>query len=69
MNVMSPEETLRVKLAALLQQHRALDDEVTRLYTDAAACSLDLQRLKRRKLALRDEIAALQDRITPDIIA
>ena len=69
MGVMNPVDTLRVKLSALLQEHRRLNEEVDRLGREALTPSLELQRMKKRKLALRDEINALQDRITPDIIA
>lgn len=69
MKVMTPEETLRVELAALLEEHRQLNEEVDALAADARTPSLELQRLKKRKLALKDRISALQDRLRPDIIA
>ncbi|MEL6979626.1 MAG: DUF465 domain-containing protein [Pseudomonadota bacterium] len=69
MKVMSREETLRVKLEALLAEHRRLDEEVDELSAAGIACSLELQRLKKRRLRLKDEIAQLRDRVTPDIIA
>lgn len=69
MKVMSRAEALRVKLDALLSEHRRLDEEVDMLAARGLTPSLELQRLKRRRLALKDEIAALRDRITPDIIA
>lgn len=69
MKIMSPEETLRVTLAALQSEHRRLDEEVARRSADPTTPSLDLQRMKRRKLALKDRIEALKDRLNPDIIA
>lgn len=70
MHIMNAEETLRMKLEALLAEHRSLDQQVAELASRAAgALQLELQRLKRRKLALKDEITVLRDRLEPDIIA
>ena len=69
MKVMTPEEALKVKLRALLDEHRRVNDEVDTLAGGLATPSLELQRLKKRKLALKDQIIALQDRLRPDIIA
>lgn len=69
MEIMSREEAVRVKLEALLAEHRRLDQEVDALSARGLTSSLELQRLKKRRLALKDQIAALRDRITPDIIA
>ena len=70
MHIMSAEETLRMKLEALMAEHRRLDLEVSDLAMRAAgALQLELQRLKRRKLAIKDEITVLRDRLEPDIIA
>lgn len=69
MTVMSAEETLRVKLQALLCEHRSLNTRVDQLTKAAMIPSLDLARLKKRKLALRDQITALRSQIEPDIIA
>ena len=69
MEIMSREEAVRVKLEALLAEHRRLDEEVDALSARGLATSLELQRLKKRRLALKDQITALRDRITPDIIA
>ncbi|MEL6570736.1 MAG: DUF465 domain-containing protein [Pseudomonadota bacterium] len=62
-------EVLRVKLAVLKQEHRDLDDAIHALHERGVPDMLTLQRLKRQKLALKDEIAVLEDRVTPDIIA
>lgn len=69
MKVLSREETLKIKLRALLEEHRRVDDAVAAMAERPAPESLELQRMKRRKLALKDEITAVQDQITPDIIA
>jgi len=66
---MEQNEVLRVKLAVLKQDHRDLDDAIAALHDKGLTDVLTLQRLKRQKLALKDRIAALEDRITPDIIA
>ena len=59
----------REVLALLKVEHRLLDTEIDRM-TSAGNCDqLELARMKKRKLHLRDEIAQLADRITPDIIA
>jgi hypothetical protein len=61
-------EALKAKIAALKSEHRALDDTIARV--DQAAFNLvDLQRLKKRKLALKDLIAKLESQLLPDIIA
>lgn len=60
---------LRVKLATKRQEHRDLDEAVEALHEKGRADALTLQRLKRQKLALKDEIRRLEDEITPDIIA
>ena len=66
---MESDDVLRVKLAVLRREHRDLDDAVEALHDKGNVDVLTLQRLKRRKLALKDAIAALEDRLTPDIIA
>lgn len=59
---------LRVKLAALRDEHRALDAETTAL-GESGYDQIKLARLKKRKLAIKDEINALEDVLLPDIIA
>jgi hypothetical protein len=50
-------------------EHRDLDDAIGALVEKGTADQLTLQRLKKRKLALKDKISRLEDRLTPDIIA
>ena len=65
----SSEGAIRAKLAALESEHRDLDDVIARLAESAPFDQLQIQRLKKRKLALKDEISRLQDLLLPDIIA
>ena len=58
-----------IDLARLQQEHRDLDAAIEALHLSPAPDLLRLQRLKKRKLALRDRIAFIEDQITPDIIA
>ncbi len=58
-----------VQLHQLESEHRDLDDVIERLSEDKPFDQLKLQRLKKRKLALRDEITKLRSQILPDIIA
>jgi hypothetical protein len=57
------------RLAELKGEHRALDERIQALGADPDADQLEIARLKKRKLRLRDEIAILADRCIPDIIA
>ncbi len=57
------------ELAKLQQEHRDLDAAIEALHQSPAPDLLRLQRLKKRKLHLRDRISFLEDQITPDIIA
>lgn len=66
---MDEPEVLRVKLAVLRDEHRDLDAAIHALHGKGVPDMLTLQRLKRQKLALKDRIRVLEDRITPDIIA
>ena len=61
-------DSLLRKLHELRSEHRDLDTVIARL-AEAGTNQLHLQRLKKRKLALKDEIAALADAIVPDILA
>ena len=57
------------RLVRLRQEHRDLDSAIDALRALAASDQLQLARLKKRKLRLRDEIALLEDQLIPDIIA
>ncbi|WP_430637255.1 DUF465 domain-containing protein [Sphingomonas hankookensis] len=63
------ESDLEHRLGLLRIEHRDLDDAIAALASAAQADQLQLARLKRRKLRLRDEIAAVEDQLIPDIIA
>jgi hypothetical protein len=63
------ERELEAELARLQQEHRDLDAAIDALHQSPAPDLLRLQRLKKRKLQLRDRIAFIEDQITPDIIA
>lgn len=63
------EPNLKARLAALRQEHRDLDAAIEALRAIAAQDQLQLARLKKRKLRLKDEIALLEDLAVPDIIA
>jgi hypothetical protein len=58
-----------LEIQRLKQEHRDLDAAIDALLTINAPDQLQLQRFKKRKLALRDRIAFLEDQLTPDIIA
>jgi hypothetical protein len=63
------EARLRSRIAALREEHQDLDDSVRALEAMPRADQLQIARLKKKKLILRDQIAKLEDRLTPDIIA
>ena len=60
---------IEARLLALEIEHRDLDDVIARLSADPYQDQLQLRRLKKRKLVLKDSIARLRDRLIPDIIA
>ena len=60
---------LETELARLREEHRDLDSAIDALERSVAGDQLQIQRLKKRKLVLRDRITHLEDQITPDIIA
>ncbi len=66
---MSDEEALRRKLDELKTEHRDLDDLIGRFVNQFPHDQLQLQRLKKRKLVLKDMIARFESRLVPDIIA
>jgi len=63
------EGEFRVQLARLLQEHRDLDAAIGALQGAPGSDILQVQRLKKRKLFLRDRISFIEDQLTPDIIA
>jgi hypothetical protein len=63
------ERALREQLARLLQEHRDLDAAIAALVTSPGSDLIQIQRLKKRKLVLRDKIRRIEDQLTPDIIA
>lgn len=66
---MSFDEMLRVKLEVLRREHRDLDEAIHALETTGRPDMLTIRRLKKQKLALKDQITAIEDRLIPDIIA
>ena len=66
---MQTEEVLRVELEFFRQEHRDLDQAIVALSNSVNADRLMIQRLKKKKLQLKDKITRLEDRLTPDIIA
>jgi hypothetical protein len=60
---------IQTRLQALEMEHHDLDDVIDRLALDPSQDRLQLQRLKKRKLMLKDQIARLRTRLIPDIIA
>ena len=63
------EEMLRIRLGVLKQDHRDLDHAIHALQESARGGALTLRRLKKQKLALKDQIVKIEDQLIPDIIA
>jgi hypothetical protein len=63
------ERELRQQLARVQQEHRDLDAAISALQHSPGSDLLQVQRLKKRKLYLRDRISHIEDQLTPDIIA
>lgn len=61
-------EALKAKIADLKREHRELDEAIAKIEQGGSE-GLRLQRMKRRKLALKDQIAKLESQLLPDIIA
>ncbi|MBO6560308.1 MULTISPECIES: YdcH family protein [Nisaea] len=62
-------EELSRRLEELKVEHRDLDDVIARLAEDGPFNQLQIQRLKKRKLLLKDQIIRLESELLPDIIA
>jgi hypothetical protein len=62
-------EAIKARLEALRSEHRDLDETITRLAESGPHNPVHIQRLKKRKLALKDLIAKLESQLLPDIIA
>ena len=63
------EQALRAKLAELSQEHRDLDAAIAAMVESGRMDTIRIQRMKKRKLALKDRISVLEDQLLPDIIA
>ena len=66
---MEDKEAIRRRLEEVKLEHRDLDDAIARVLKNPPFDQIKIQRLKKRKLALKDEISRLQDLLLPDIIA
>ncbi|MDP9127739.1 MAG: DUF465 domain-containing protein [Pseudomonadota bacterium] len=66
---MNEQENLQERLAELKAEHRDLDDAIHALSQRGVPDMIQIQRLKKRKLILRDEITLIESRLLPDIIA
>ncbi len=62
-------ETIKARLEGLKSEHRDLDEVIDRLIEKPPFDQLQLQRLKKRKLGLKDQILRLESQLIPDIIA
>ena len=63
------EQSLRAKLAELSQEHRDLDAAISAMTEQGVLDQIQMTRLKKRKLQLKDQIARIEDALLPDIIA
>ncbi|WP_299368958.1 DUF465 domain-containing protein [uncultured Tateyamaria sp.] len=66
---MKTDDVLRIELEVFRSEHRDLDEAIRALQEKGTADQLTVQRLKKKKLRLKDKIAVIEDRLTPDIIA
>ena len=66
---MKTDDVLRLELIVLRDEHRDLDQAIEALIENGTADQLTIQRLKKKKLLLKDKISVIEDRLTPDIIA
>ncbi len=65
----SDDNALRDRLVSLRAEHRRLDSAIQESENGESPDQLSIKRMKKKKLALKDEIATLEDRLFPDIIA
>lgn len=66
---MNSDEVLGIRLEMLRREHRDLDEAIHALVESGRGDQLTLRRLKKQKLLLKDQIARIEDRLIPDIIA
>jgi len=66
---MKTDDVLKVELEVFRRQHRDLDEAIIALQERPISDQLTIRRLKKQKLVLKDQIALIEDRLTPDIIA
>lgn len=66
---MEDEEDLKARLTELKNEHRDLDEVIRDLTNTGSYDQIKLQRLKKRKLQLKDQISRIEDGLLPDIIA
>ena len=66
---MNFEDMLRIRLEVLRREHRDLDEAIHALEDSGRPDQLTLRRLKKQKLALKDQIVKIEDQLIPDIIA
>ncbi len=68
-NELNFEDMLRIRLAVLRREHRDLDEAIHALEFSGRPDQLTLRRLKKQKLALKDQMVKIEDDMIPDIIA
>lgn len=66
---MTDSDALNQRLLALRQEHRELDDSIAEMSGGSPEDQIEIQRMKKRKLHLKDEISNLENALLPDIIA
>jgi len=66
---LSLEEQMRERLVWLREEHRRIDNEITALMDTGVADVIKIKRMKKIKLSMKDQIAYLENQLTPDIIA
>ena len=69
MSQTADKDALKNRIEQLYLEHRDLDDVIARLVETTPHDQLQVQRLKKRKLFLKDQISALERQLTPDILA